>query len=78
MPGIDATEEDDDVAYQTLMEADLIVATHNIKMGMLNKSEYEWFSHLAEKMQKEEIQQRILLSTALRFDLKFFKILVQL
>jgi tRNA U34 5-carboxymethylaminomethyl modifying GTPase MnmE/TrmE len=59
-PGIDATEEDDDVAYQTLMEADLIVATHNIKMGMLNKSEYEWFSHLAEKMQKEEIQQRII------------------
>ena len=59
-PGIDATDEDDDVAYRTLMEADLIVATHNIKMGMLNKSEYEWLSHLAKKIEKKEIIRRLI------------------
>lgn len=59
-PGIDATDEDDDAAYQTLMEADLIVATHNIKLGMLNKSEYEWLSHLSSKMGAEEVRRRII------------------
>lgn len=59
-PGIDAADEDDDTAYQTLMEADLIIATHNIKLGMLNKSEYEWLVHLTGKMEPEEIQQRVI------------------
>lgn len=41
-PGIDATYEDDEVAVNMLMESDIILITHNIKMGMLNQSEYTW------------------------------------
>lgn len=59
-PGIDAADEDDNVAFETLMAADLIVATHNIKMGMLNKSEYDWLARLAQGMKKDEIKQRII------------------
>ena len=33
-PGIDASDDDDDAAYSALMEADLIVAVHNIKTVM--------------------------------------------
>lgn len=59
-PGIDAADEDDNIAFETLMAADLIVATHNIKMGMLNKSEYDWLARLAQGMKKNEIGQRLI------------------
>lgn len=59
-PGIDAADEDDNIAFETLMAADLIVATHNIKMGMLNKSEYDWLARLAKGMKKDEIGRRLI------------------
>ena len=58
-PGIDASDDDDDAAYSALMEADLIVAVHNIKTGMLNKSEYEWLKKLAGGMKGQEIGKRV-------------------
>lgn len=59
-PGIDAADEDDKVAFETLMASDLIVATHNIKIGMLNKSEYDWLVRLAKDMASEDIQRRLI------------------
>ena len=47
-PGIDATEEDNEVAYQTVMSADYILFTHNIKIGMLNREEFLWLKRLAQ------------------------------
>lgn len=58
-PGIDATDADDDAAYSAVMEADLIVAIHNIKTGMLNKSEYGWLEKLACGMGRQEIRERV-------------------
>lgn len=60
-PGIDAKDgADDAVAFKVLMEADLIVAVHNIHLGMLNRSEYEWLSHIAKHMKKDEIKKRVI------------------
>ena len=58
-PGIDATDEDDETAFHTLMEADLIVVTHNIKTGPLNRSEYEWLRRIANGVAKTDRERRI-------------------
>ncbi len=46
-------------AVRTTMQGDLIVAVHNIKTGMLNKSEYEWLKKLAGGMKGQEIGKRV-------------------
>ncbi len=58
-PGINANDADDDEAFRSLMEADIILAVHNIKTGMLDKCEYEWLKRIAGEMGKEEIKQRM-------------------
>ena len=59
-PGIDVTEGDDEEAFRSLTESDLIIAVHNIKLGMLNRAEYEWLKALAGRMSKEEIERKII------------------
>ena len=59
-PGIDAAENDDAEAFSSVAQADLIVAVHNIKIGMLNRAEYEWLERLAGHMPRQEIEQRII------------------
>ncbi len=59
-PGIDANETDDSVAFDMLMQADIIIMTHNIKTGMLNFREYSWLQNIAERMSQSEIGKRII------------------
>lgn len=59
-PGIDAAENDDEEAFSSVVQADLIVAIHNIKIGMLNRAEYEWLERLARHMTRQEIEQRVI------------------
>lgn len=59
-PGIDATDGDDEEAFSALMESDLIVAVHNIKIGMLNRGEYDWLQRLASRMTREEVERKII------------------
>ena len=40
-PGIDVRNEDDDLAFRTIMEADIIMMIHNIRTVPLNRSEAE-------------------------------------
>lgn len=49
-PGIDVRDEDDDMAFRTVMEADLIMMVHNIRTGPLNRSEVEWLERIASGM----------------------------
>jgi len=60
-PGIDATADDDNVAFNMLMESDIIIMTHNVKMGMLNQSEYSWLKGIAGRIQKKDLSKRLLL-----------------
>lgn len=59
-PGIDAKSEDDEVAFAMLMESDIILITHNIKSGMLGRSEFEWIKKIAEGMQVDERRKRMI------------------
>lgn len=59
-PGIDAAENDDEEAFLSVAQADLIVAVHNIKIGMLNRAEFEWLKRLSGHMSRTEIEQRII------------------
>lgn len=58
-PGIDATYEDDKVAIDMLMESDIILMTHNIKMGMLNQSEYTWIENIRDHISNNELDKRL-------------------
>lgn len=58
-PGIDATYEDDQVAIDMLMESDIILMTHNIKMGMLNQSEYTWIQNIKNHISHNELEKRL-------------------
>lgn len=59
-PGIDATDEDDSKALSGLLEADLVVAIHNVKIGMLNRSEYMWLRQLGSAIGQETVQRKVI------------------
>lgn len=59
-PGIDATADDDRMALNMLMESDIIIMTHNVKMGMLNQSEYSWLKDIAGRIPKKHLPKRLL------------------
>lgn len=54
-PGIDVRNEDDELAFNTIMEADLIMMVHNIRTGPLNRSEVEWLTKIVGRMQNSEM-----------------------
>ena len=58
-PGINANDADDNEAFHSLMEADIILMVHNIKTGMLDKCEHDWLRQISGEMDKEEIFKRI-------------------
>lgn len=49
-PGIDVRSEDDFLAFDTIMGADIIMMIHNIRTGPLNKSEVEWLEKITRSM----------------------------
>lgn len=58
-PGINANDTDDNEAFHSLMEADIILMIHNIKTGMLDKYEHDWLRRIAGEMDTGEIQKRM-------------------
>ncbi|MFC4803612.1 GTPase [Filifactor villosus] len=60
-PGIDVKTEDDKLAFDTIMEADIIMMLHNIRTGPLNRSEVDWLKMIADNIgDPEKIKKRIL------------------
>lgn len=54
-PGIDVKSEDDALAFNTIMEADIIMMIHNINTGPLVRSEVDWLEKIIQKMSSVEI-----------------------
>lgn len=54
-PGIDVRDADDEIAYRTVMESDIILMVHNIKTGPLIRSEIDWLRRIAAGMQNPEM-----------------------
>lgn len=59
-PGIDANLSDDAEAFRMLIEADIIIMTHNVKTGMLNRAEYEWLKKIADGIGQENLSDRLI------------------
>lgn len=49
-PGIDVKEEDDKIAYETIMNSDIIMMIHNIKTGPLHRSEADWLKLIVDNI----------------------------
>ena len=59
-PGIDVRDEDDEVAFKSLLEADIVVMIHNIKTGMPNRQEIEWLKRICDAINnREELKKRL-------------------
>lgn len=54
-PGIDVRDEDDALAFDTIIESDIIVMIHNIRTGPLNQSEVEWLEQITKRMDSVEM-----------------------
>lgn len=59
-PGIDANLADDAVAFDMLMQSDIILMTHNVKRGMLDRPEYEWLKRIAGSIDSSLLGDRLL------------------
>lgn len=57
-PGIDVRDADDEIAYRTVMESDIILMIHNIKTGPLTRSESDWLTRIADGMKDSEMRKR--------------------
>lgn len=53
-PGIDVDEEDDEIAYKTVMGSDIIMMIHNIKTGPLQATEVEWLQKIVDNIDDPE------------------------
>lgn len=60
-PGIDVRTEDDDLAFRTIMEADIILMIHNIRTGPINRSEAEWLERIVAGMNDIEMRKKRLI-----------------
>ncbi len=60
-PGIDVRSEDDELAFRTMMEADIIMMVHNIKTGPLNRSEAEWLEKICAGMKDTDMRRQRLI-----------------
>lgn len=49
-PGIDAKVEDDALAFNMVIEADIIMMIHNVRTGPLHKSEVDWLKRIADNI----------------------------
>lgn len=54
-PGIDVKDEDDEIAYNTVIGSDIIMMIHNIKTGPLHRSEVEWLERIVGSIKDPEI-----------------------
>lgn len=54
-PGIDVRNEDDALAFNTVIESDIILMIHNIRTGPLNKSEVEWLNQIVHRMNNADM-----------------------
>lgn len=54
-PGIDVRNEDDALAFSTIMESDIIIMVHNIRTGPINRSEAEWLDKIVAGMKDAEM-----------------------
>lgn len=59
-PGIDANLADDATAFDMLMQSDIILMTHNVKRGMLDRPEYEWLKRIAGSIDSSLLADRLL------------------
>ena len=57
-PGIDVREADDEIAFRTVMESDIILMVHNIKTGPLTRSESDWLARIADGMKDVKMCRR--------------------
>lgn len=53
-PGIDVRDADDKTAFEALLNADIIMMIHNIKMGEPTKKEIDWIKKIADEMTSDE------------------------
>lgn len=49
-PGIDVKVEDDALAFNMVIEADIIMMIHNVRTGPLHKSEVDWLKRIADNI----------------------------
>ena len=54
-PGIDVRNEDDALAFSTIIESDIILMIHNVRTGPLNKSEVDWLNRITKGMSSVEM-----------------------
>ena len=60
-PGIDSNNREDDAeAFDMVMQSDIIIMTHNIKIGMLNRAEYDWLKRIVSGMDSTALRQRLM------------------
>lgn len=60
-PGIDVNQQDDALAYKTIMSSDLILMIHNIKTGPLQRKEMEWLEQIVSHISDPEaIKKRLI------------------
>jgi len=60
-PGIDVKVEDDRAALNAIYASSIVIMVHNIKTGMLHKSEANWLRELASNYKsKSEIRDRVI------------------
>ena len=57
-PGIEVRDTDDETAFQTIMEADIILIVHNIKRGPLERAEAEWVKRITDGMKDGDMRRR--------------------
>lgn len=60
-PGIDVKDIDDDIAFGTIMESDIVIFVHNIKMGPLTRAESDWIKKISEGMGNDDEKKRRLI-----------------
>lgn len=60
-PGIDVKDIDDEIAFSTIVEADIVVIVHNIKTGPLTRAESEWIKRISASMPNEKVRKKRLL-----------------
>lgn len=53
-PGIDVRSNDDKVAFKSILNSDIIMIIHNIKMGEPTKNEIEWIKKISNEMYSDE------------------------